>query len=296
MAILIKSDVTVADLAQLFGIGPSSSVFEKVNDLIAMGVEVKCAPMSIAFVNKSGMVLGKAPIKLDSLKLVQQHKLAPNSVEILRVSLIKAIETAHKSLKLSSMYGAGSSEHVKWDDVDTQKGKNMDYDAFFEQADKLKDEKAPSVVETFAPLKKSPNHPMFVEHPNTKKTDSVEYAELTDAKVSLTAATKLHQPVLGTNDDSKYYCIALHDDFNVAVRIKSDKTVSIRAEGEPDKISKYDTNMHQAGLAVGSPKHYSIHLNVSDGVTACKCIGAVLFAMGIQFKGITTRVGKLVGV
>lgn len=116
------------------------------------------------------------------------------------------------------------------------------------------------------------------------------YASITDTPVNLSAATKLHQPVTGTSGGSIYHVIALGDDAKVAARIKG-TSVAIRVLPGTDK-GRAACNL--AGLDSKTGGHWSIHLHPDTQLLVKKCIGAVLFAMGLDLTT-STKLDAIVG-
>lgn len=117
------------------------------------------------------------------------------------------------------------------------------------------------------------------------------YAEVTDTPVDLSAATKLHQPIKGTSGGSIYHVIALSNDAKVAARIKN-TDVAIRvlpANNAGAAACKL------AGLDEKSGGHWSLHLHPDNKLLVKKCIGAVLFAMGLNFEQISGNIAAIDG-
>jgi hypothetical protein len=111
-------------------------------------------------------------------------------------------------------------------------------------------------------------------------------------KVKLKEATKLYQPVYGTDEGSTYHCIAISDVLNVAVRIKTPSKVSIRVEGH--QLGAYKQALINAGLS-DSGSYCSVHLAADSEELARKCVGAVLFGMGVGFTQVATNLQPIWG-
>jgi hypothetical protein len=108
--------------------------------------------------------------------------------------------------------------------------------------------------------------------------------------VKLSEATKLYQPVRGTDADSIYHAVAIGEKLNVAARIKKDHAVTIRVEGaalQDDSMVKLKYNLVNAGLT-SKDTHCSIHLSTASDDLTRKSIGAMIFAIGYPFKEIAT--------
>lgn len=117
--------------------------------------------------------------------------------------------------------------------------------------------------------------------------------------VPLPDATKLHQPVLGTSPGSVYHTIAMNDDVKIAARIRSNNNVAVRAVIIPHPNSKVAQKAKKALLAAGLEKkpdggHFSIHLDPDSPLLAKKCVGAILFATGLDLA-VSTEIDKLLG-
>lgn len=118
------------------------------------------------------------------------------------------------------------------------------------------------------------------------------FKALSKAKVQLTDATALYQPVFGTDSESLYHCVALSPKIKVAIRVKSEAKVSIRVSGDPVEMSKYASNFKAAGLA-SNGGHCSVHLATNSADLTRKSVGAVLFGLGIPFTQIATDLSPI---
>lgn len=118
-------------------------------------------------------------------------------------------------------------------------------------------------------------------------------AELSDTPVPLSEATKLRQPVKGSDSKSVYFCIALGEGINMAVRVKANHRVSIRCEGED--IADYSQVLKEAGLGKAGDQHWSLHLDAQNKALVRKTVGSLLFATGISWKAIMPDVAQLIG-
>lgn len=118
-------------------------------------------------------------------------------------------------------------------------------------------------------------------------------------KCQLTNATELYQQVNGTDKNSTYYVIALATKWpgvNVAVRVRHDYHVSIRAEGVksvslPNELTD---SLKEAGWSL-SAHHASLHLDCKNGLLMRKSIGAMLATIGTAFEQVATQFDDLVG-
>lgn len=125
------------------------------------------------------------------------------------------------------------------------------------------------------------------------ETTTPEVANVTDTAVPLHTATKLMQPVTGTSGGSIYNVIALGDDAKVAVRIRTDNDVAIRVWPMTDHGKKACAS---AGLDKKNGGHWSLHLHPGEKSLVGRSIGAVIFAMNLDWSGIIGDMQTLVGV
>lgn len=117
------------------------------------------------------------------------------------------------------------------------------------------------------------------------------YANVTDSPIALEVAEKLHQPIKGTSGGSIYHVIALGKDAKVAARINN-TDVAIRVTALTDKG---EAGCKLAGLDKKNGGHWSLHLHPDTKLLARKCVGAVLYAMGLDFDGISGKLEYIEG-
>lgn len=131
--------------------------------------------------------------------------------------------------------------------------------------------------------------------PGTTTNAKVDILPVDDKSktVPLRDATKLYQPVMGTDESSRYFAIALGADANVAVRIKQNNRISFRIEGAD--LSPYFTQLQGAGFTKGNKGHWSIHMDCGDDELTKKAVGSLIFATGIEFNELAMNVLKLKG-
>lgn len=120
-----------------------------------------------------------------------------------------------------------------------------------------------------------------------------EVADVTAAPVSLSNASMLMQPVKGTSTSSIYNVIALGEHAKVAVRIKKDNNIAIRVSPLTSHGKKACAT---AGLDKKEGGHYSLHLHPTEKSLVNKTVGAVLFAMDLDWDGVVANMSDLVGV
>lgn len=117
--------------------------------------------------------------------------------------------------------------------------------------------------------------------------------------VDLKKATQLHQPVKGTSNTSRYHVVALSSDIKVAVRIKNDFEIAIRAvcmhapQSKKGKVAK--KALLGAGLCKKTGGHYSLHLEPETLDMAVRSIGSTLFSID-SFPQMSGNLKILVGV
>jgi len=117
--------------------------------------------------------------------------------------------------------------------------------------------------------------------------------------VALKDATQLHQSVRGTSSTSRYHVIALSSDIKVAVRIKDDFEISIRAicmhAPQSKKGQKAKLALLGAGLDKKKGGHYSLHLEPDSLDMAVRSIGSTLFSID-SFPQMSGNLKILVGL
>lgn len=104
-------------------------------------------------------------------------------------------------------------------------------------------------------------------------------ASLKAARVPLSAAEKMYQPVFGTDEGSRYYAIGFTPELAVAVRIKSNR-VSFRVEPrEGGQLTKEQQDiLTRAGLNCAGDRA-SIHLEGHDSLKRERIVGALMIAI-----------------
>lgn len=122
--------------------------------------------------------------------------------------------------------------------------------------------------------------------------------DLNASPVHMKNATKLNQPVTGTSGGSIYHVIAIGDNCVVAVRIKGNNEIAIRAEvtGSGDGALKAASGLKFSGLEKKPAGHWSLHLDPEDFAMVKRSIGSTIMAMSIPFWGVNTDLHSLQGV
>ena len=118
------------------------------------------------------------------------------------------------------------------------------------------------------------------EFPTEKPKPQLGPAILKSAKVPLSAATELYQPVAATDATSVYHVVALASGLHVAARIRSHR-VSVRVEGP--EMSSHKAALEGMGLTPSGSSHWSIHCETEDKKVGCQVVGAILSGLGIPF-------------
>lgn len=142
---------------------------------------------------------------------------------------------------------------------------------------------------------------MWAEAPlipaTTEPTWDTVFAAKSPEKLSVSAvpleeATTVFQPVTGTSAGSVYHTIAIGPDAKMAVRILANNDIAIR-------VLPLNGNGRAACAAAGltdkKKGHWSLHLHPQDKSLVNTSIGAVLFALDLQWTALATNMSKLVG-
>lgn len=97
---------------------------------------------------------------------------------------------------------------------------------------------------------------------------------LTAPTVKLASATSIYQAVSGTDGGSRYFCVGLSPNLNMAARWLG-KNLSIRFEGN---LNIWAPTLTAAGLKI-SEKHASLHLTDITDLQVQKAVGGLLMAI-----------------
>lgn len=124
----------------------------------------------------------------------------------------------------------------------------------------------------------------------TVLTPKFEAPSSSDGVVRLAQATQVGQPVRGSSGGSVYYAMALSDQVKLAVRVKKNGSVSIRAEGTPP--AHIVQRLHSAGMSKAGSEHWSIHFDAVD-VPVSRCVGAFLMGLEIPFDSQITNFSQV---
>lgn len=108
--------------------------------------------------------------------------------------------------------------------------------------------------------------------------------------IRLTQATEVGQPVRGSSGGSVYYAMALSESVKLAIRVKKNGSVSIRAEGSPNASDV--AKLTKAGMSKAGAEHWSIHFDAID-VPVSRCVGAFLMGLEIPFDSQITNFSQV---
>lgn len=220
--------------------------------------------VQIEYQYQGGMITKTAPIKLGVLiKIIQGQVAIDGATHVLaRTGLQKAVEFV-------------------LDEIKTKFPNPQDNDAFKSLID-------PVVTDAVSDLSK-----IFLTK-NDNNTISTWGQIVTPPQfAALKDATELLQPVKGSDEGSQYFVIALSPIVKVAARIKSSVNFSVRVEGNGLKNLK--NTLKSVGFT-DNGTHMSVHLSAgADMALAQKCIGALLYGIGIQFDKVLTDLSLIWG-
>jgi hypothetical protein len=263
--LIIDIDIPLDQLMKHLGCNPAL-IGQAVMDNLACSYQADGVKI---FTAKSPNTIGQvAPIKLGVLQSLISGKLSNGSAakDLARIGLEKAVKHVLNAI------GPGVKQEFVVDGLKDQEAHKAEIG---------------NPVETLKDIFTPPNGVKKIEDAFAK------VAAPSGSKVKLKDATALFQPVSGTDETSKYYCIALRDDLKVAARIKSAGKISIRVEGSG--IQKYKSNLLAAGLS-DSGTYCSVHLSADSNELARKCVGSVIYGTGIQFQQIATDLQPIWGM
>jgi len=102
----------------------------------------------------------------------------------------------------------------------------------------------------------------------------------TGAAVKLVNASLLYQPVTGSSNSSRYFCIGITDHVKIAARYRG-TTLSLRVEG---KVNPMQGQLKSLGFEVKKDGYMSVHLEVDNDIVAAKVIGSVLVGLAQQLR------------
>ena len=243
----------------------------KAQELHIQGYKLKTGISAFSIESDAGKTLYSVPLKLDTVTLAMKKKLGATVQNIVKEKIIDLITVSYQ--------------------------KFMDEDPSV-PAD-------PSVTGELPPADPEPTPEMTnsVNVEDIKLQQQTVYPvelDLQAAPVLLKDAQKLNQPVCGTSGGSIYHVVAIGQDCVVAVRIKSNNEIAIRAEVTSAPTSegamKAASGLKFAGLDKKPAGHWSLHLDPEDFAMVKRSIGSTIMAMSIPFWGVNTDLHTLQGV
>lgn len=108
-------------------------------------------------------------------------------------------------------------------------------------------------------------------------------------KIPLVKAQHIYQMVDGTSAKAKYVTVAVHDDFNVAVKLDGTSALSIRVEGNPSPAVR--VALADQGIT-DKYGYFSGHFALNK-VPPVRVLGAILFGLGVDFREVISGTAKL---
>lgn len=133
-------------------------------------------------------------------------------------------------------------------------------------------------------VKATPKYYKSEKYPKDTAEFKLDFDALGDCK-TLSAATELGQPVMGTDKNSTYKVCGTNPMLNMAYRYNpTGQRLSLRVEPRKNITLNSDSEVWDSCLACGMSKrnkaggkfHYSMHVLVKDKVEAMRVLGATL--------------------
>lgn len=247
------------------------------------GLNVVVGKTSIKF-GKNGEVLGTVPISEQALAKLMDGSAGAIVTKSMKDNLVTAITV------VTAKVGKGNSPlHSQIDqDEDEEKEDQIEQDSDLMGELEITDgdpvfgsslsEKTPAKV------KAVPETPIVFPGSVGELKACSAYEMKSEPPISLANATMLYQPVKGSNDSSRYFCLAICDlpgkELKIGARFTS-KKLSVRFEG---KIPVWSPILKELGVTVHSSTYASIHLNAENSIVASKVVGALMLGTGAPFK------------
>lgn len=260
------SQLTIAKVAGAFG-----SDLSMAHKLDATGCNLKGSPKAIHIVFDNDVV-GSANANLGAVAMSLAGGLGPATKMVMMEQFNVAMKQALDKLTKKGVAVPEKAEPVAFENLDVEDVPPPKPKPFKSAAamHKLTPDGEPMPV----------NEQMGVPSTPMKK----------GAKVKLTEATELYQPVSSTTEGSTYFMVARSGNLKVAARVLGHQ-LSIRVEGQ-------SAGHAQALAAAGLTKangHWSMHLAVPDALVGRKALGAVLYGMAVPFEVMGTDYSQLSG-
>lgn len=131
--------------------------------------------------------------------------------------------------------------------------------------------------------------------PTFKPKEGIDLSLLMAGTVlPMSKAEEIFTPVKGTSGGSRYFLIAVAEDFKVAARLK-DTSVSVRFEGNLSGIKK-DLEAMGVSVHLGDKEYASVHMNNGMGKEmARRIIGSMLLGLNVEYKAMANTMDVIYG-
>lgn len=294
MAVTIKKkELTIVSLAKRI-------LDDEEMVLVAKGLEAGgfklTTEATLIKIENEATCLAHSPVKLSAIQSCLQGKLSFTGKKVLQEHITSFLKQAYnlmpdaqKKINLAEIYDATMAAYHGNGGANKVKAIKV-----YREATGCSLKEAKDKVEAWIAALESIAGDEDVPFDAPSNDSAPAVANVTDTPVPLAQASKLMQPVTGTSGGSVYNVIALGEHAKVAVRIKKDNDVAIRVVPLTSTGKSACVN---AGLdEKGNGTHYSIHLHPDSKALVNKCVGAVLFAMDLDWSGVIGNMSDLVGV
>ena len=321
MAVTIKKkELTIKSLVKrLFSGSSTSDLITMAHALEANGYYLTTAPSTLTIEDK-GNVLAKTEVKLSAVQKALKGKLTfagktmlTKHIEQFILKAYALMPEAIKQKDISEIYdqtmeayhSSGGGNKVKAIKIyrnltgSSLKDAKDKVEAWIDALQTKAAEAEPNSVSGTINLEKGtididddePDNPKYGVFTPSDTGVFLHYSKLDSTPVLLEDATALHQPVKGTSGGSIYHVIALGANAKVAARIKNtDVAIRVHPVNNAGRAA-----CKLAGLDEKSGGHWSLHLHPDNKLLVNKCVGAVLFAMGLNFDAISGNLEAIVG-
>ena len=295
-----------------FGLGLTIA---QISELNTFGVTCKASGdgTKLEFGNASHGIVKDMPIKAGVLKMAKEGILPIGAKDAAAKKINAALSICLKQLeKLPTV----ASESAVWKDLDQHVADDIDAEEKMEgehfsehMASALMDDPESKEASEFMGqaglenLVETQFSPTFV---TPDKDEVVHGAKVSDifptdkdtalkmAKVKLSQATTMYQPVKATSDSSTYHCIGIAGKLKFGARWVSNSNLSIRVEGP---VSKFKAPLVAAGFNEDyiQKGYTSVHFNGIEELIAKRALGAVLMGTGLEFETPLPELGVING-
>jgi hypothetical protein len=296
MAVILEIDASLQELMSKLGLDAGL-----ISDATANGLEVKYTLKGVTIFQNAIHASADAPIKMGVLQSILNGKLPGGAAKILLASqLQKAVKLVLAECGVATKgppFLAGQEKQVFSGSV----------------PDKAKATTSAQLEAIFGGKKGASGTPKAQEPknvaapiPGVEATAKIGVSPLTQAfkaaadildavgpKCKLLDATKLFQPVQGSDPNSTYFVVALSQSLKIAARMKTNQKISIRVEGE--HLDLFQGQLELMGLSGSTDSHYSVHLSCDSSDLARKSVGAIICGIGCDFDAVATNLHKIWG-